>query len=120
MCADAELDGSHTLEYGPPLLDESQLLGSYDEAVVAAGAGGPYGIGSAGGIIGIIDIGICIPDFDTNWKMMKPRTNVIANLERMRAFIALIPTIPTMIGIKAFIFSFNKRRIGKRSFFFKR
>lgn len=44
----------------------------------------------------------------------------MASLLRIRAFIALIPTIARRIGMSAFNLSLSSNRAGKRSFFFKR
>lgn len=50
--------------------------------------------------------------------MRNPRTIVMANFDKTKAFIAFNPMIATKIGIKAFILSFKRSKTGKRSFFF--
>lgn len=41
----------------------------------------------------------------------------MANLDSIKAFMAFRPMSATKIGIRAFIFNFNKSKIGSSSFF---
>lgn len=81
----------------------SQLLGSYDDGVAVE-----VSIGAA-----------AAAGFLNKLYAMNPTTRESANFEMINALTALIPMIPTNNGRMAFNLSFNNKRAGNKSFFFK-